>query len=243
MRITLKHYYYFGPVREKVGHTLDSDSWDSLRVLTDDPHFSIPDSRDSFGLTAEKVYNQDIVQQIVLLIKARKYKRVISFGVGRAFLEYNIKRVLPEVHLSCLDYSPKAIERLKQVFPECDEIGCFDMRTDIYIKYSEPDTLFLFYRISTEFSNDEWERIFGRLYDDNILSVLFVPTEVANTWDIIKNLLRRTLYQLQNKDVTFAGYIRNRESLEQLYSPKYKVKLESELGNLRGFLLERQQVK
>ena len=56
-----------------------------------------------------------------------KIKSLFSVGVGGAGLEYQIKKIKPELELICSEYSQLNVDLLKKVFWECDSIMLFDI--------------------------------------------------------------------------------------------------------------------
>ena len=121
MKLIVKHYYCFGKKAENVGRNLlISSSWDTIRLDEDESTpFSIPSNRNKW---IEKCKNHTIMVERgkaianFLKIKRKNFKKVISFGFGAGFMEYNLKANYPEIQISCSDFAPKAVERLKNVF-------------------------------------------------------------------------------------------------------------------------------
>lgn len=240
MRFTTKYYYYFAKKAKEVGHSLLSKkSWDVVRIDDhQDTPFSIPINRSAWikkGLRSLEIAEHAKI--IVELIKSMKLSKVVSVGVGCAWLEYNIKKIYPSLHLICTDFAPKTIQRLRELFLECDSIEEFDMLNGEW--NSQESTLYLLHRVDTEFDNKQWKKIFSDMSYSNVRYILFVPSGFL-TWRIWvsekKKLLR---HRMRRRQISFAGYLRTRDTFRILWMSQYNVKKELLIGKLSGFLLEK----
>jgi len=141
MKLIVKHYYCFGKKAENVGRNLlISSSWDTIRLDEDESTpFSIPSNRNKW---IEKCKNHTIMVERgkaianFLKIKRKNFKKVISFGFGAGFMEYNLKANYPEIQISCSDFAPKALyilHRLDADFnnKQWDKIFCKMNQTGI----------------------------------------------------------------------------------------------------------------
>jgi len=242
MKITMKHYYYFGRNSQAVGkNLLLPSSWDAIR--TDDNQetpFSVPKERDKW---VEKCRNHksmaDRAMAITDFLKSQrsKYQRVNSFGVGGGFMEYNLKKNYPEILLNCSDFTPKTVQRLKEVFLEADNIEVFNMMNDRWVN-SGSDTLYLLCRLDADFSNEQWDIIFRKIHQRGIENVLFVPCDVSTIRFLIREKLGYFIQLLKGRKMTFAGYLRNKDQLKSLFEKYYNCVQELPIADLTGFLLK-----
>ncbi|KKP32388.1 MAG: hypothetical protein A2312_04670 [Candidatus Staskawiczbacteria bacterium RIFOXYB2_FULL_32_9] len=242
MKLIVKHYYCFGKKAENVGRNLlISSSWDTIRLDEDESTpFSIPSNRNKW---IEKCKNHTIMVERgkaianFLKIKRKNFKKVISFGFGAGFMEYNLKANYPEIQISCSDFAPKAVERLKNVFTEADNVEVFDMLKDEWINYGV-DTLYILHRLDADFNNKQWDKIFCKMNQTGIENILFVPCDISKIGFLLKSKLGYFSQVLQGNKMSFAGYLRNRNQLVALFDNYYKLQEEFPIHDLTGFLLK-----
>jgi hypothetical protein len=236
---TIKYYYHLDKNSKISGEWLISKkNWDYLRVDDQETPFSIPKNRHDW--IEKSLKDEDIkarAEKIVNLLKKEGLSRVVSVGVGCAFLEYNIKRLFPEVYLSCSDFSPNSIERLKQVFIECDSVEYFDLLSNSW--HASEDTLYLLHRVDQEFNDKQWEKIFSDMAGSSIKYVLFLPCQMLTMKIFLKEQIKFLIYRILNKKIYFAGYVRTKNTLNGLWEKQYTAIKELDFGKLHGFLLER----
>jgi hypothetical protein len=196
----------FGAQRELVGEDLvRPEAWDALRTQTDGP-FSLPTDRAAWEHAAlerpELVERAAAINGWLMGVEAR---RVASYGVGGALLEYLLWRDQPARELVLSDYTPDAVARLTAHFPE-GEVRGFDLLKDAPLTADVQ----LFHRIDTELTNVQWAKVLRRFASSRIL---FVATEVAD--------LRRMSWELRSRfsrrPTTRAGWLRNRDAFERLW--------------------------
>lgn len=239
MRWAIKHYAQLDHQMAGNGRSLlRAQSWDALRV--EGPHdeqYSIPPDRSAW--IERCAQDQAIVERaaaIVDLIRILDVRRVFSAGVGRACLEYHIKRIDPHVHMACSDYAPRSVEAVRHNFVECDSVCQFDIRTDYWPKDVD---LYLLHRIDTELDDAEWHAAFEAIRRGGARYVLFVPAHTLSVAIWLRETAKRLLYLARDPRFTFAGYLRTVDSINALWSETHSVKQHLPLAGLRGFLLER----
>ncbi len=88
----------------------------------------------------------------------------------------------------------------------------------------------LFHRIDTELANADWRRVFERFADR---TVIVVATEVADLRRIAAEVRRR----LQNRNVSRAGWLRNRAAFEALFRRTHRA-TPVVFNDLDGWILE-----
>ncbi|MBI3631796.1 MAG: hypothetical protein HY219_02955 [Candidatus Staskawiczbacteria bacterium] len=240
MKLTIKHYYSFGKRAENVGKNLLTDkSWDAIRIDDDNENtpFSIPKNREDW--VKKCIANKDMADRAKAIGKFSKekgFKKIISFGVGACFMEYNLKNQYPDIILECSDFSPNSVERLKGIFTEADKIYVFDMLKDDF--ENEEGVLYLFHRLDTDFSNSQWKDIFERASRMGINNILFVPGAIDTLKSLTKMILGKW-YQIifKRSKLSFAGYLRNKSALKNIFNNYYRLSEEFKIGDLTGFYL------
>ena len=93
-------------------------------------------------------------------------------------------------------------------------------------EYKKIDVLdvVLMYRISTEFSIEEWQNIFLYLYNRKVQNIVFVPTEIASMSDLILELYGKVKRKLMNQTSTFCGYLYGKKEIDTFFNKFYIVK-------------------
>ncbi len=204
--LTVPHVFDFGADRRLVGSDLvRPEAWDALRIETDGP-FGLPADRAAWERAA--LERGEIVARaraISAWADAQGVRRIASYGVGAAFLEYLLWRESPQRELVLSDYTPRAVERLAALFPEAD-VRRFDLLSDAPLDAD----LQLFHRIDTELSNRQWHEVLARFGGERIL---LVATEVAGG----RRLALEVRSLLTRPDATRAGWLRNRAAFERLW--------------------------
>jgi hypothetical protein len=208
LRLTLRHYYWFGADRSHVGDDLVTpESWDALRTKTSGV-FSIPSTRADFVRVAEERHDiEKRARAIDAWLEDRAVRTVGSYGVGGASLEWWLHRLRPERRLIVTDYGKATVDRLAELFPEAD-VRYHDLRRDPPL----PAELHLFHRIDTEFTNREWRELVRRFSD---VPVLVVVADLLDLRGVVLELRRRAFRR--QPGATRAGFIRTRAALEALW--------------------------
>lgn len=223
MRLTIRHTYDFGEAREGVGRDLaaHAEAWDTLRRQPGP--FELPGTRREWEqrvLTPELGARAEAVVAVARLLAAR---RVCSYGVGNAGLEFNLARLEPGLALVCTDFAPKTVARLAELFPEA-EIVRHDLRSE-----EPPDAdLHLMHRIDTELDGVEWREAFRRFRRP----LLFVPAQLLGWRALAGELARR----LRTPRATRAGYLRSRDAVRDLWAGSHEDEPVA-VGDLEAFLL------
>jgi hypothetical protein len=240
MRLTIPHYFDFKQKASLIGDSLDTAAgWDRLRSSAEDRmNFAIPGTPERWRQNS--IRDKDILRQakdIVNLTKISGFDRINSYGVGTAFLEYHVKQQRKDVYLQCSDYTPDAIERLKHVFKEADEIIQFDMLHDQWVDNGHM-CLYLFYRVDTAFTDEEWRRIFQKLSAAGIEQVLFIPCEFLCLKRFVTQKIKWVMRTFQKRPLTMAGYLRTKDAFRSMFGFYYVVKEIVRIGSLTGLLLK-----
>lgn len=207
-RITLRHYYDFGPDRSVVGRDLVSpEAWDRLRTQTQSP-FSIPDTPLEFARAAERL--EDVAERaraVDAWLENHAAQSVASYGVGGAPLEWWLHRLRPDRDLTLTDYGQATVEHLAKLFPEA-KVYRHDLR------YEGPliADIHLFHRIDTELTNREWRQVMRRFAR---LPILVVAGDVLDMRKVVVELGHRR--RMKRRGASRAGFVRTRAALESLW--------------------------
>jgi hypothetical protein len=213
VRITLRHFYDFGPDKALVGDDLvRPEAWDALRTQTAGV-FAIPGTHEEFVRAAETRHEiESRAEAIHAWLEQQDIKTLASYGVGGASLEWWLHRLSPNRKLILSDYGVATVERLADVFPEADV-----EHHDLLHAHPLKADLQLFHRIDTEFSNREWRDILNRFRS---VPILVVAADVLDVRRVVAELRRRPA--LRRATGTKAGFVRTRSALEALWRPTHE---------------------
>ena len=213
----IKHYYYFGNEVQKElnGAMLNENNWDVLRTQGDKA-FALENDIEQYEKNCEQSLEyKEAAKMIVSLLKKNNISKVVSLGAGKGILEWHIKNQMPEVHMVCTDYASEGIEQLKRVFIKCDEIYRYDMVEGDYSVWK--DATILMYRISTEFTKEEWKNIFNRIYQCGIGRIIFVPTELLTFKIMVKEFGRHILNRICGRKDIMCGWMYSRKEFIEMF--------------------------
>jgi hypothetical protein len=132
--------------------------------------------------------------------------------------------VAPGRDLVVTDYAEATVERLAGIFPEA---GC--VRHDLLDDAPLAADLHLFHRIDTEFTNEQWRRIFERFAR---LPVLVVAAGQVDVRGAIAEWRKG-----RRPGASRAGWVRTRGALEALWSRTHTAR-EADVGDLPAWELE-----
>jgi len=239
MKCTIKNYYYFKNGEKPVGNSLSSEAaWAALRLDNADTPFSLPRER---RLWVAKALKEDAIrsraQAIVRLVTEAGFSKIYSPGCGCAFLEYNVKTLLPRLSLYCSDSCGVSVEILKKIFIEADDVRKSDIASGGW--RAESGALYLFHRVDQEFDDAQWRQIFLAMHQARIKHILFIPCELLGIGGLIKKKIKFSLYAARKNKPIFAGYARTKASFMALWEGLYTLKGFLPMAGLRGFFLER----
>ncbi len=175
---------------------------------------------------------------IVRFASSRGYHGIVSVGAGRALVEYHIKRLAPELHLTCTEYSPKVVERLKRVFEEADEVTEFDITSSPWSRF-RPGSLVLFNRLDTELDDRQWREVFRNTASSGVKDILMVATGFLTPRTLLAEIWSRVVGLIKRRRLTFAGYTRTKARFCELWQPHFVQANEIQIGSLTGLLLKR----
>lgn len=247
---TIKHYEEFGnlDVSLKDNELNSPESWDVLRETH--THFSVANNREEWLKASEVLIKKDgqdgglkkRAKDIVNLIEKNKIQQIFSVGVGGGGLEYQIKKIIPQIKMICSEYSKSNINLLKNVFVECDKIIFFDVKKSDW-RISTDDVgaeklLCLLYRVDPHLTDLEWKIVFSKMSDSGIKNILFIPCSLLTMKSVINRFLRRLKWLIKGRKYSFSGYLRTRKRFISFWNDLYNHK-EYDFGGLNGFLLNK----
>jgi hypothetical protein len=226
MKITMRHYFDFGPDRAMVGDDLALPGrWDALRTRTMGA-FRLPSTPAELERTANE--DRDLAQragEIDRLLEGKRVKTLASYGVGAGLLEFWLQQLRPDRRLLLTDNAPETVEGLRRLFPEAD-VRAHDLSSDLPL---EADA-HLLHRVDTELSDREWRDFLRRFAGE---SLVVVATEVATLPRLAAELVGR----VRRRGLTRAGWLRTRDAFEALWLPTHEA-VPLRLHDLDGWVLE-----
>jgi hypothetical protein len=205
MRLTVRHHFDFGADRALVGEDLvRPEAWDALRTRTSGP-FALAETREEWERTAHAHPELEARARCLQdLLDARGCRRLASYGVGGAALEYWLARLARRRDLVVTDYAAATVERLARVFPEAECV-----RHDLLADPPLAADVHLFHRIDTEFDNHAWRRVFRRFAGLPVLLVAAGQVDLRGALAEVRRGLAR--------GTSRAGWVRTRSALEALW--------------------------
>lgn len=250
--LTIKYRYDFDETNSllKDGELNSSESWDALRE--NHPHFSISQDREEWLKASEVEIKKDgqdggLVKRANDLVKIFDelfISHVFSAGVGGAGLEYQIKKLRPNLHLTCSEYSRVSVDRLKKVFTECESIVLFDINSkdwSVAINNIDPKKqICLLYRIDIGFSDEEFLKIFRNMHDSGIENILIIMCGQLTLLRLFNRLVDWVRFVVKHgfKKRVFSGFLRTVTAFEYGWFGLYESR-EIECGGIKSFILRR----
>jgi hypothetical protein len=245
----MRHYFAFDTVTPdlKDGELDSAESWDALRVAH--PHFSISENREEWLCVARGEVKKDgqdggmvaRAKEVSEIISRLGITSVFSAGSGGAGMEYNIKKNLPDVRVVCSEYSPVAVELLRNVFIEADGVVQFDMKMGDWKQVMADDPqkhLVLLYRVDIHFTDEELRKIFCDMHQAGVEHILIILCGVVTLRGVLNRLVRRLRWTLSGTHYSFAGHLRSEASFPPFWHDLYTSTPVTLIG-LPGFLLTR----
>ena len=220
----IKHYYAFDEKLQSEHDfgKMNSANWDILRTDCIPGPFSIEKEIDDFEENCKSSSSYKEVAEIICKV-IKDYKmgnRLVSLGCGKGIAEWHIKKIMPELYIKCTDYAQKGIEQLAKVFVDCNEFGTFDMLLGDYEIWKKREDILLMYRVSTEFTKEQWQLIFDKIYNAKIKYIIFVPTEIMTFKIAMYEKGRLLLNLLTGKKITFCGWMYSQREFFEFFSGK-----------------------
>lgn len=225
MRLSITHWYDFGPDARLVGSDLaGADTWDALRTATSGP-FALPDTRAVWAAAADDPETRARAEAVDAEFRARGVRRFASYGVGAAVVELLLTRLDPTRRAVVTEFAPRTTERLEQLFIEAD-VRTHDLRSDGPLDGVD---IHLLYRVDTELADDAFRELLGRFAH---VPLLVVATELLT----VRAVLRELRTRLRSR-ATRAGLVRSRAAFESILSDTHRIR-RVRIHDLHGWLLE-----
>ncbi len=232
----IKHYFCFRNYIEENMDKVNEENWDKLRTAKAESPFSIEKTCIKWEKNCQHSEKHRMVAKDI--IKNSGSKKFISFGCGKAILEYNLLNSGDNnISVTCTDYTQKTVSILNKYFGEKAEVFQFNMKEDDYCLLGEYDTAILF-RVSTEFCMEDWMQILDSLYNSKINKIVFVPTEVLNLRIAIKERLHNLYDIVKGGKLTFCGYMYTKKEFYKMFG-LWKVSRITSCCNFDIFYLEK----
>lgn len=225
-------------------HSLDSaELWDALRDAH--PNFEIPKDREAWLQMVADETNKDGLdgllperaEAVASLLDIHKIDAMHSLGVGSAGFEYQIKKRMPDLHLTVSEYAPQNVDVLKGLFHECDEIRRFDLFGDAWQEYAEASsTVVMLNRLDPLFSNEQWTEAFDKMAQAGVIHILYIPAWILTVKSYLQAHRRHWGFRLSRTPSVFTGWARTRPVQVGFWSKHYS-HTEHTLAGLQGFFL------
>jgi hypothetical protein len=240
MKFTIKHFFRFKPGSGPSDRSLmNIGSWDELRSKPGgNESFVFPENRGAWLRMCANSAVELAAADLARVLDREKIRRVVSVGVGRGCLEFNLSKRLPEMELVCTEYSRVAVERLRHVFDECKAVHEFDIRSRDWPWGRDPHTLVLLYRVDTEFDDVIMTRVMEAISASGIQNVLVVATGFAKFCSVLKTGAYALAYALRIPGVAWAGFLRSEERFVDILRHRHVITEKLKIGDLTGFFLK-----
>lgn len=237
-----KHYFYFDsciyPI--KTSDMIDQNTWNQLRVKTNDNPFAIENSKEQYEINCMSENNKNYstcADYLCMLFDNNHINNVVSLGVGKGILEWHLKNKRPQMRLTATDYTKDALDRLKKVSGICDDYFLFDFKTGDY-SLLKPYDCVVFYRLSTELDCESWKNTFKRMREKGIRQIVFVPTELLTLKMLIQEKRGHFERFCRGQKDMFCGWMYSENEFKLMWSDYYYIEQEKDLSDTKVFFLK-----
>jgi hypothetical protein len=211
VRLTVPHYYDFGPDRDLLGEDLlGPEDWDALRV-DGEGIFRFPaDPADFARLVEESEWQERRARALAVWIEQSGATTVASYGVGPGIVERWLETLIPHVSLVMSEIAPRTLERLKRHFPNTP------VHHHDFCREAPLDAeLHLFNGVDTELSDDAWRDVLRRFSDRR---VLILPNITLGAKALVGELWCRR----PGRRPMRAGWFRTKGRFDELAEPTHE---------------------
>lgn len=246
--ITVKHYVSFGvadPYLKDVHGEQDAKKrWQVLRDTH--PRYRIPKDRETWlkDLSVKKDGQDDKlpdrIKAMASLIEREGIKTFYSIGSGGGVFEYFLKQKLPHLKIAASEHTQEGVQRLKDVFLECDRIEFFDALNDESWKMigNDPDGLVFIYRNEREFNDRQWRQMFIAMHKAGVKRVFLGLMNMLTFLAFIQEKIRNLRHRFRGEKLHFVGFLRSRYTFRSFWKGLY-TDTEVNFPNCRGVYLKR----
>ncbi len=179
---------------------------------------------------------------VVKILGKENINSVFSVGVGGAGLEYQIKKMKPEIELVCSEYAPKSVDLLRKVFIEANSVILFDIKNgnwaSVFENQKEKNNLVLMYRIDINFSDEEMRKIFNDMSSAKVDKILIILCGKITARGIFNRSKDRLIGMLKGRKYVFSGFLRTEKTFISFWDNFYNYESVVCAG-LPGFVLKR----
>ncbi len=233
----IEHYASF---RAKLkSSALNQENWDILRTESTDMAYAIEDNIEQYERNCMEAKTYELsAEKIVELLSRYNCKHIVGLGSGKGILEWHIKRCMPQMYVECTDYARASMEKLEKVFTKCDGFHCFDMLHGDYTVFGQ-DVCFVLYRVSEEFSYEDWCRVFGKMRAEGVRNIIYIPDMLA-TEELAEKMAQIHARHIEKgRESIFCGWIYSEDTLEEMFAAgQYKIVEKDPVGELTMYYLQ-----
>lgn len=163
---------------------------------------------------------------------------MVSFGVGKGHLEWNLKNIDDSVMICCSDFTKETLDRLKELFPRCDDFVQFDLKTEDYSIFADYKTAIM-YRICDELDKKTWKNIFRKCWFARINTIVFVAGYPATIRSMINNYYEHFKNKFLREGDVFASYRYFQNEYKKMWGNYYSVRESEQIGAGKMYILSR----
>lgn len=184
-----KVYISFGQEQDKKMKgklNSSSTSWNFLRLSDEESPFAFEKTVEQYEKTCLTHDSYAGDAKIILDKLSDDEKKIVSFGVGKGNLEWNLKNIDENITICCSDFTKETLDKLKEFFPKCDDYIQFDLKSKDYSLFSGYKAAIM-YRIITEFDKKTWKDIFRKCWEAKINTIVYVPGHPSTIRRMLNN--------------------------------------------------------
>jgi hypothetical protein len=156
------------------------------------------------------------IKKIITFCYKNNITNIFSIGSGIAGVEFQIKK-FSNLKVVISDNN-ESIFKIKN-FDYFDQVIKLDAFNDKYP--IDSNTLVLFPRIDTEFSDEDLKIIFQKCHEYHVKHILFIPAELLSIRIFLAELKILMISLIKSKKRIFCGYARTYNSFKKIWSTYY----------------------